>query len=448
MPLTAAAPLRCRRVGTSPLQVACHPPWENPPAPFHMDAPAPRVVILGGGFAGLYAARALRDAPVSVTLLDRKNHHLFQPMLYQVATAALNPADIAAPIRSILSRQKNCAVLLADAKRVDTKASLVETDLGPVSFDYLIVATGASHSYFGHDDWAANARGLKTIEDALDIRRRVFVAYEDAEREADPEKRRAYMTFVVIGAGPTGVEMAGALAEISRMTLARDFRRIDPKSARIILIEGLDRVLPPFPEDLSATARAQLERLGVEVWTGTRVTGIDAGGVSLGADRVGARTVIWAAGVQGSGVAASLGAPLDRAGKVIVNPDLSVPGASNVFIAGDLASIQQDGAPVPGVCPAAMQAGRHAARNVVSLAKGGATAPFRYVDKGSFAVIGRGAAVGDLFGWKLSGRLAWLAWLGIHIAFLIGFRNRASVLLGWGYSYLTHRRGARLITGN
>lgn len=411
-------------------------------------APTPRVLILGGGFAGLYAARALRDAPVSVTLVDRKNHHLFQPMLYQVATAALNPADIAAPIRSIMSGQRNCRVLLAEAKRIDTVASVVETDAQPIPFDYLILATGASHSYFGHDDWAAKAPGLKTLEDALEIRRRVFLAYESAEREADPEKRRAFMTFVVIGAGPTGVEMAGALAEISRRTLARDFRTIDPRSARIILVEGVDRVLPPFPQDLSGAARVQLEQLGVEVWTGTRVTGIDDSGVTLGADRISARTVIWGAGVQGSGVAGSLGVPLDRSGKVPVNPDLSVPGAPHVFVAGDLASLQQDGAPVPGVCPAAMQAGKHAARNVVALSRGGATTPFRYVDKGTFAVIGRGAAVGDLFGWKMSGRLAWLAWLGIHITFLIGFRNRIIVLLGWAYSYLTHRRGARLITGN
>ena len=408
----------------------------------------PRVVILGGGFAGLYAARVLDDAAVAVTLVDRKNHHLFQPMLYQVATAALNPADIAAPIRSILSGQRNCRVLLAEAKRVDLEASAVITDAQPIPFDYLIIATGASHSYFGHDDWAARAPGLKTIEDALDIRRRVFLAYESAEREIDPEQRRAFMTFVVIGAGPTGVEMAGALAEISRRTLARDFRTIDPRSARIILVEGVDRVLPPFPEDLSSAARAQLERLGVEVWTGTRVTGIDEAGVTLGADRIGARTVIWAAGVQGSEVAGSLGVELDRAGRVPVNPDLSVPGAPHVFVAGDLASIRQDGSPVPGVCPAAMQAGRHAARNVAALSRGGSTTPFRYVDKGSFAVIGRGAAVGDLFGWKMSGRLAWFAWLGIHITFLIGFRNRIIVLLGWAYSYLTHRRGARLITGN
>ena len=412
-----------------------------------MNATPPKVVILGGGFAGLYAARALRGAPVAVTLVDRKNHHLFQPMLYQVATAALNPADIAAPIRSILSGQKNCRVLLAEAKRIDGKNSVVETDGEPIPFDYLILGTGASHSYFGNDGWAAQAPGLKTLEDALDIRRRVFLAYENAERENDPEKRRAFMTFVVIGAGPTGVEMAGALAEISRRTLARDFRTIDPKSARIILVEGVGRVLPPFPEDLSAAARGQLERLGVEVWTGTRVTAIDGDGVTLGADRVSARTVIWAAGVQGSGVAASLGADLDRAGKVRVRPDLSVPGAPNIFVAGDLASLIQDGEPVPGVCPAAMQEGRHAARNVMALVEGRETAPFRYVDKGSFAVIGRGAAVGDLLGFKMSGRLAWLAWLAIHITFLIGFRNRLIVLIGWAYSYFTHRRGARLITG-
>lgn len=412
-----------------------------------MTSPTPRVVILGGGFAGLYAARALGNAPVAITLIDRKNHHLFQPMLYQVATAALNPADIAAPIRSILSKQKNCRVLLAEALRIDTKANVVDTDAEPIPFDYLIVGTGASHSYFGHDDWERTAPGLKTIDDALDIRRRVFLAYENAERESDPEKRRAFMTFVVIGAGPTGVEMAGALAEISRRTLACDFRTIDPKSARIILIEGVGRVLPPFPEDLSAAARAQLERLGVDVWTGTKVTDMDESGITLGADRIAARTVIWAAGVQGSALARSLGVPLDRAGKVIVKPDLSVPGAPNVFVAGDLASIQQDGADVPGVCPAAMQGGRHVARNILSLSTGGATSPFRYVDKGSFAVIGRGAAVGDMFGWKMSGRLAWLAWLAIHITFLIGFRNRLIVLIGWAYSYFTHRRGARLITG-
>lgn len=410
-------------------------------------ASTPRVVILGGGFAGLYAARELRRAPVSITLIDRKNHHLFQPMLYQVATAALNPADIAAPIRSILSKQRNCRVLLAEALRVNTAASIVDTDAGDIPFDYLIVATGASHSYFGNSTWEAHAPGLKTLDDALDIRRRVFLAYENAERESDPETRRAFMTFVVIGAGPTGVEMAGALAEISRLTLARDFRTIDPKSARIILVEGIGRVLPPFPADLSAAARAQLERLGVEVWTGMRVTEIDEGGVTLGADRVSARTVIWAAGVQGSALATSLGVPLDRAGKVQVNPDLTVPNAPRVFVAGDLAAIEQDGAGVPGVCPAAMQAGRHCARNIMRLIRNEAALPFRYVDKGSFAVIGRGAAVGDLFGLKMSGRLAWLAWLAIHIAFLIGFRNRLIVLLGWAYSYMTHRRGARLITG-
>lgn len=405
------------------------------------------MVILGGGFAGLYAARALSRAPVSVTLIDRKNHHLFQPMLYQVATAALNPADIAAPIRSILSAQKNCRVLLADARRVAVEARQVETDAETVAFDYLIVATGAGHSYFGHEAWAAHAPGLKTVEDALEIRRRIFLAYERAEREKDAEKRRAYLTFVVIGAGPTGVEMAGALAEISRLTLTRDFRVIDPLSARIILVEGTDRVLPPFPPPLSAAARAQLERLGVEVWTGMRVTDIDENGVTLGGDRVNARTVIWAAGVQGSALAASLGRELTPTGKVRVRPDLSLEGADHVFVAGDLAALDQDGAPVPGVCPAAIQAGRHAAGNILRLVAGSPTQPFRYRDKGAFAVIGRGAAVGDLFGWRLSGRPAWLAWLGIHIAFLIGFRNRLVVLIGWAYSYLTHRRGARLITG-
>ncbi|MEO8359099.1 MAG: NAD(P)/FAD-dependent oxidoreductase [Vicinamibacteria bacterium] len=406
-----------------------------------------RVVILGGGFAGLYAARALAKAPLAITLIDKKNHHLFQPMLYQVATAALNPSDIAAPIRSLMASQKNCRVLLAEATRIDTAASLVETDGDPIPFDYLIVATGAGHSYFGHHEWAAVAPGLKTVEDALDVRRRVFGAYERAEREADPEKRRAYLTFVVIGAGPTGVEMAGAMSEIARSTLAGDFRSIDPTTARIILVEGLGRVLPPFPEELSKAARVQLERLGVEVMTGTRVTGIDKEGVTLGANRIDAHTVIWAAGVQGSSVAASLGVELDGSGKVRVGPDLSIPGFPHIFVAGDLASITQDGESVPGVCPAAIQGGKHVAQNIIALTNRQPTKPFHYLDKGSFAVIGRGAAVGDMFGWKMAGRVAWLAWLGIHIAFLIGFRNRVSVLLGWAYSYMTHRRGARLITG-
>jgi NADH:ubiquinone reductase (H+-translocating) len=408
---------------------------------------APHVVIVGGGFGGLYAAFALRDAPVRLTLVDRRNHHLFQPLLYQVATAALNPSDIAEPIRSILRRQRNTTVLLAEARAVDVAARRVQLEGEALDYDFLIVATGATHSYFGHDEWAAHAPGLKSIEDALEIRRRVFSAYEAAERERDAARRRALLTFVIIGAGPTGVELAGALAEISRHALSDEFRRIDPREARVILVEGMDRVLPPYPADLSASARAQLGRLGVEVRTGSRVTGVDAGGVSLGDERLAARTVLWAAGVQASPLARSLGGPLDRAGRVHVGPDLELPGHPEVFVVGDLAAFEQDGQPVPGIAPTAMQQGRHAAASIVRALRGEPPRPFRYVDKGSFATIGRGAAVGNVFGrWRMSGLAAWLAWLAIHIFFLIGFRNRVLVLFHWAYSYLTYRRGARLIT--
>jgi NADH:ubiquinone reductase (H+-translocating) len=411
-------------------------------------ANAPHVVIVGAGFGGLYAARRLGRAPVRVTVVDRRNHHLFQPLLYQVATAGLNPADIAAPIRSVLRKARNTAVILAEATAIDAPKNRLVLSDGELRYDYLIVATGATHSYFGHDDWAAYAPGLKSIEDALDIRRRVFLAYEAAERETDAARRRDWMTFVIVGAGPTGVEMAGALAEISRQALAHDFRHIDPRQARIFLVEGLPRVLPGYPPDLSAKAQAQLERLGVAVRTGVRVTGVDAGGVTLGGEKIGARTVVWAAGVQASPLARSLGVPLDRAGRVHVNPDLTVPGYENVYVIGDLAALEQDGQPVPGVSPAAIQEGRHAATNVERAVRGEPRLPFRYWDKGSFATIGRGAAVGTMLKHlKLSGFLAWLAWLGIHIFFLIGFRNRFVVVFNWAYSYLTFRRGARLITG-
>jgi NADH dehydrogenase len=319
---------------------------------------------------------------------------------------------------------------------------------GELVYDHLIVATGVTHSYFGHDAWVAHAPGLKTIEDALEIRRRVLGAYEAAEREADPTRRAAWLTFAIIGAGPTGVEMAGALSEIARHTLERDFDSIDPRSARVVLIEGQDRVLPSYPADLSASARRQLERLGVEVRTEARVTAVDAAGVGIGDQRLAARTVIWAAGVEASPLARSLGTPLDHAGRVCVGPDLTIPGRDDVFVIGDLATLEQDGRPVPGVSPAAMQQGRQAAANVLQRVRGQPTQSFRYVDKGSFAAIGRGAAVGDIFGrLHLSGLPAWLAWLGIHIFFLIGFRNRLLVMFGWAYSYLTWRRGARLITG-
>jgi NADH dehydrogenase len=383
---------------------------------------------------------------VHVTIVDRRNHHLFQPLLYQVATAALNPADIAAPIRSVFRGARNVSVLLAEATGVDVAAKKLLLADGALPYDYLVLATGATHAYFGHDEWAPFAPSLKTIEDALDIRRRVLLAYEMAER--DPEHRREWLTFVIIGGGPTGVELAGALAEISRQALSREFQHIDPSHARIILIEGMTRVLPTYPEDLSVKARAQLEHLGVDVWTGARVTGIDSTGVMLGHERILARTVVWAAGVAASPLAKSLGAPLDRAGRVRVDPTLALPGRNDVYVVGDLATVTQDGEPVPGVAPAAIQMGRHAARNIVRAIAGLPAEPFRYRDKGSFATIGRGKAVGVLAGGlKLSGFPAWVAWLAIHIFFLIGFRNRVLVLFQWAYSYVTFRRGARLITG-
>lgn len=407
------------------------------------------VVILGGGFAGLYAARTLANAPVRVTVVDRHNYHLFQPLLYQVATAALNPSDIAAPIRSILRKQTNATVLLGAVRAVHPGAKKVTLeDGGEIVYDHLIVATGATHSYFHHPEWERQAPGLKTIDDALEIRRRVLLAYEAAEKEEDPAEREALLTFVVVGAGPTGVELAGALSEIARQSLARDFRRIDPRSARVILVEGRERVLPSYAESLSARARSQLEELGVEVITSGTVSALDARSVTVGDRRIPARTVLWAAGVRASPLSASLGVPLDRAGRVFVEPDLSVPGHPEIFVVGDLAAVRQkDGTFVPGVAPAAMQGGRHAARNILRRVAGDPTLPFRYVDKGSLATIGRAAAVADLRGLKLSGFVAWFAWLAIHIFFLIGFRNRFLVMAQWAWAYLTYQRGARLITG-
>jgi NADH dehydrogenase len=413
-----------------------------------VSAARPEVLVVGGGFGGLYAARGLRGAPVHTTIVDRRNHHLFQPLLYQVATAALNPADIASPIRSVFRGWKNLSVLLAEAVGVDLSAKKVLLADGELPYDFLVLATGATHSYFDHEEWAPLAPGLKSVEDALEIRRRVLLAYEMAERESDRERRREWMTFVIIGGGPTGVEMAGALAEISRQALSREFDRIDPTHARIILIEGASRVLPTYPEDLSAKARQQLERLGVDVWTGARVTGIDATGVNLGPERIVARTVVWAAGVTASPLPKALGVPLDRAGRVRVRPDLTLPGHDDVFVVGDLAAVDQDGEPVPGVAPAAIQMGRHAARTIRRALAGQPSEPFRYRDKGSFATIGRGKAVGQMAGGlQVSGFPAWLGWLAIHIFFLIGFRNRVLVILQWAYSYVTFRRGARLITG-
>jgi NADH dehydrogenase len=406
------------------------------------------VVIIGAGFAGIYAAKALKRAPVRVTVLDRRNHHLFQPLLYQVATAGLNPSDIAYPIRTVLRRQKNARVLLADARRIDTAARRIELDGGTLSYDYLILATGATHSYFGHPEWAPLAPGLKTIEDALEIRARVFLAYEEAERTADRQQQAECLTFVLVGGGPTGVELAGTLAEIAHHSLKRDFRAIDPEATRVILVEGVDRVLPTYPEKLSAAARRQLEKLGVTVRTGSMVTAIDPHGVTLnGGERIPSRTVLWAAGVAASPLARTMGAPLDRAGRIQVAPDLSLPGHPEVFVAGDLAAISSDGVAVPGVAPAAIQEGKHAAGNIRRAIAGQPTLPFRYRDKGSLATIGRAAAVANFKRVKLSGFLAWWAWWAIHIFFLIGFRSRILVLFGWAWSYFTFQRGARLITG-
>lgn len=405
-------------------------------------------MILGGGFGGLAAAKALAGAPVRVVLLDRRNHHLFQPLLYQVATAGLSPAEIASPIRRILRGQENATVLLAEATAVDPERKRVRLTDGEVEYDRLIVATGATHSYLGHDEWARFAPGLKTLDDALEIRRRVLLAFEAAEREPDALKRRQWLTFVVIGGGPTGVEMAGAFAEIARQALPGDFRRIDPRTARVILVEAGPRILSAYPPDLSLKAARQLEALGVQVWTGAGVTELDAEGARMGQDRVAARTVVWAAGVQASEIARTLGAPLDRAGRVKVAPDLSVPGRSDVFVIGDLAAIEHEGRPVPGVAPAAMQMGAHAAQNIVRGLRGEPLRAFRYRDKGSLATIGRSRAVAVFGALKLSGFLAWAAWLGIHIFFLIGFRNRFVVLFTWTWAYFTYQRSARLILGS
>ncbi len=414
--------------------------------------PAPHVVIIGGGFGGMSAARALKRAPVRVTLIDRRNHHLFQPLLYQVALAALNPSDIASPIRRILRRQKNAEVLLGEVSAIDLERQIVRLgdlvdDSADIHYDYLIVAAGATHSYFGHDDWAPFAPGLKTVEDALEIRRRILLAFEAAELETDPDRRRAWMTFVVVGGGPTGVELAGTLSNVARFTLAKDFRHIDPRHTRVLLLEGSPRVLSPFPEALSAKAKTQLEQLGVEVHAGKHVTDIDPNGVQVGDERITARTVLWAAGVTASPLAKSLGVPLDRAGRVFVEPDLSVPGHPEVFVVGDLANLSQDGKPVPGLAPAALQEGRHAAGNILRVVKGTPSKPFHYTDKGQLATIGRGAGVADVGRFQFSGWIAWLFWSFVHIFFLIGFRNRMLVLMQWSWAYFTYDRGARLITG-
>lgn len=409
----------------------------------------PHVVIVGGGFGGLAAARSLRRAPVHVTLVDRRNHHLFQPLLYQVATAGLSPADIAYPIRAILSRQANANVLLAEAVSVDVAAHELVLKDGRLAYDYLVLATGARHAYFGHDEWEPLAPGLKSLEDALEIRRRILLAFEKAERETDPDARRALLTIAVIGGGPTGVELAGAIAEIARQVMKDDFRAIDPTETRVVLIEAGPRVLATFPESLSARAAQALAKRGVEVRTDTRVTGIDTGSVTLGNERLAAATVLWAAGVAASPLVASLGAPLDRAGRVHVESDCTIPGHPDIFVIGDAATATQaNGAPLPGIAPVAMQQGRYVARTITESLAGGPREPFVYRDKGNLATIGRAAAVAHIGRVKLSGLVAWFLWLVIHIMYLVGFRSRLVVLIEWAWAYVTMSRGARLITGD
>jgi NADH dehydrogenase len=407
----------------------------------------PRVVILGCGFGGLWAAQALRRAKVEVTVIDRTNHHLFSPLLYQVATAGLSAPAITAPIRHILADQKNATVLLGEALAVDVERRTVRLEDGEaLGYDRLIIATGTTHSYFGNDAWAPFAPGLKTLDDAFEIRSRILLAFERAERETDAARRAAWLTFVVIGGGATGVELAGTLAEIARHTLKGEFRRFDPRNSSIVLVEAGDRVLPPYTPDLSEKARLQLERLGVTVWVGRRVTGVDERGVTLGDDRLEAKTVIWAAGVASSPIGRTLGAPLDRAGRVQVEPDLSIPGHPEVYVIGDLASVKSAGKPVPGIAPAAKQMGRHAARNILLSLEGKSTQPFRYRDYGQLATIGRAAAVVMMGKLKLSGFPAWLLWLVAHIYFLINFRNRIMVMIDWASSYWTYNRYARIFT--
>ena len=415
--------------------------------PTKSEVTRPRVVIIGGGFGGLNAAQALHGVDADITLLDRTNHHLFQPLLYQVATATLAPSDIAAPLRSVLRFQKNVTVLLGEATGIDVDCKTVQVkDLPDLPYDYLLIAAGARHSYFGHPEWEALAPGLKSIDDALEIRRRFLTAFEQAEESQSEEEQDSLLTFVIIGGGPTGVELAGIMIEIARQALREDFRRIDTARTRIVLLEGGPRILPAFPESLSRQARRDLEKFGVQVRTGEMVTRIEPDAVWVGEERIASRTVFWAAGNAASPLAKSLGAPLDRAGRVLVNADLSVPGHPEIFVAGDLALVLQRGKPVPGVAQGAIQGGQTAAENIRRSLVGEPRIPFRYFDKGNLATIGRDHGIADLRGLHLSGRLGWWLWLLVHILFLIGFRNRASVLLQWAISYLTYQRSSRLIT--
>lgn len=412
-------------------------------------SPKPHVVIVGAGFGGLEAAKLLTKEPVRMTVIDRTNHHLFQPLLYEVATAALSPADIAAPIRGILGRCPNTEVILAELKSVDVAAKTLNLGDQEMSYDYLILATGSRHSYFGHDEWERLAPGLKSLEDAVEIRRRLLLAFEYAEKITDEAAKAAAMTFVIIGGGPTGVEMAGAIAEIARYTLDKDFKHIDPSSARVVLVEGDQRVLSSFPEDLSASAMKQLKDLGVEVRTGIHAKNLTEAGLEVGDEFIPCRLKIWAAGNAASFVGKTIGVPVDKAGRVIVNEDLTIPGHTEVQVIGDLANFtHQGGKLLPGVSPVAMQQGRHAARNILAMMEGRKPQRFRYWDKGSMATIGRNKAVADLNFIHLSGKPAWLVWLFIHIIFLVGFRSRIAVLMQWAWAYVTFNKGARLITRN
>ncbi len=411
--------------------------------------PKPRVVIIGAGFGGLEAAKKLACQDLQLTVIDRTNYHLFQPLLYQVATAALSPADIAAPVRAILSKCKNVEVILAEVQSIDVNAKDVKLTEGEVHYDYLIVATGARHSYFGHPEWERLAPGLKSLEDAVEIRRRILMAFEYAERISDEAARKAAMTFVIVGGGPTGVEMAGAIAEIARYTLSKDFRHIDPSQARVILVEGEPLVLAAYPEDLRKSAMKQLADLGVEVRTGIHATNLSEQGLQVGDEFIPCRVKIWAAGNTASFVGKTLGVPVDRVGRVTVKDDLTIPNHPEVQVIGDLANFpHQTGEPLPGVSPVAMQQGRHAARNILMMIDGEEPQRFWYFDKGSMATIGRDKAVADLKLVHLTGILAWLAWLFIHVIFLVGFRNRLAVLFQWAWAYFSFNKGARLITRN
>ncbi len=408
-----------------------------------------RVVIIGGGFGGLYAARRFKGGAVEVTVVDRQNYHLFQPLLYQVATAGLSPGDIATPIRSLVARQSNVRVRMGEVVGIDLARKRVQLADGELEYDFLILAAGVSHAYFGHDEWERFAPGLKTLDDALEMRRRVLTAFEAAENEDDEKRRANYLTFVVVGGGPTGVELAGAIAELARFTVARDYRKFDPKTSRVILLEAGPRILTAFDEKLSLKGLGSLKKLGVEVRLNTRVTNIDASGVVLGAERIDAAVVLWGAGVQASPLSKTLGVPLDRSGRVVVNPDLTIPGFPSAYVVGDLAHVPQaDGTTVPGLAPAAIQEGEQAAENILAVVAGGAPQPFEYVDKGIMATIGRDSGIAQAGKLKLWGFLGWWAWLFIHILYLIGFRNRILVMIQWAWAWFTFSRSARLITGH